>query len=151
MFSEQRPEMVKPRVLIASLAAIIAFFAVACLLILYTSAPVNSTPPAAAPSYQAADDHAPSDAAEAERSAAAPQRAELSRRQPATPQQAEPTPGELAAQRQAEPTPREPQTPQQDPEDPTADRLSASEQIVFKSRAALESVDPRELLRQGVL
>lgn len=31
----------------------------------------------------------------------------------------------------------------------TADEISASEQVTFKSRRAVETIDPRELLRRG--
>jgi type IV secretory pathway VirB10-like protein len=149
---EQRRDMAKPWFLIASLATILTFFAVACLLVRNATAPGSATPPAAGPLYQAADEHVPSDAAEAERTPPAPQQAEQTPRGPAAaPQQAEQTPRELAAPHQAELTPREPGAPYQNPDDPTADRISASEQIVFKSRRGLETVDPRELLRQGVI
>ena len=151
MPSEQRRDMEKPRFLIASLATILTFFAVACLLVRNATAPGSTTQPAAGPSYKAADEHVPSDAAEAERTPPAPQQAEQTRRAPAAPHQAEQTPRELAAPQQAELTPREPGAPYQNPDDPTADRISASEQIVFKSRRGLETVDPRELLRQGVI
>jgi hypothetical protein len=127
---------------IVALAMILTFFTIACLLILDTSAPVSATPPAA-------DEHVPSDVAEAERTPA-----EQAPRGPVAPQPTEPTPRAPPVPQQAELTPREPAAPQQvelhqTPDDPTADRISASEQIVFKSRGALETVDPRELLRQG--
>jgi hypothetical protein len=141
--------MEKPWFLIASLAMILTFFAVACLLVGNATAPGSATLPAAGPSYQAADEHVPSDAAEAERTPPAPQQAEQTPRGPAAPQQAEQTPRGPAEPQQAELTPREPGAPNQNPDDPTADRISASEQIVFKSRRGLETVDPRELLRQG--
>ena len=144
MSSVRRPDMEKLWTLVA-VAMVLASVTIAVLLLGDTSAPVSATPPAAGPSYQAADNQVPPEPAEAE-------------------------------QTPADQTPREPAAPYQNPDDPTADQLAASEmprpeaspapqpgvtqdsessppisseQSVFKSRRALETVDPRELLRQA--
>ena len=99
-----------------SLAMIIAFFTIAYFLVRYMPVPVSAAPPAAEPSYQAADERVPSDATE-------------------------------ARQESAEQPPRD-SSSQRDPEHPSP---SAREQMVFKSRRALETVDQVELLRRRVL
>ena len=115
--------------------AILTSVTIAFLLVRDTSAPVSATPPAAEPSYQVADKQVPSDPGKAEQAA-------------------------------ADQATREPAAPHQDPDDRTADQISASEtpqpetspapqpdvppqQTIFRSRRALETIDPRELLRQG--
>ena len=122
----RRLDMKKLSPLIVAVVLVLASGTIAFLLIGDTSAPVSATPL----SYQAADMQVPSDPAQAE-------------------------------QAPADRTPREPAAPHQNPDDPTAGKISASEmpppdpsaseQSRFKSRRALETVDPRELLRQGKL
>jgi hypothetical protein len=108
---------------IVALAMVLTFGAIAFLLLSGTSDLV-STPPAAGPSYQAADEQAPSYPAEAKQAPA------------------DRTPGELAA-------------PHRNPDDPAAEQVSASEmpseQVILKSRRPLETIDPRELLRQATI
>ena len=133
-----------PRIIATATLTVVA---IAVLLLSGKSAPVSATPAAAAPSHAAADQQFPSDPAAAE--------------QPSTDQ----TPMQL-----------EPLALYQNPADPIADQISASEmpqpepsaavldptvpanldvplpsatkQRVFRSRRALETVDPHELLRR---
>jgi hypothetical protein len=116
--------------LIASLAMILTLCAVACLLIHRVTAPVSARLPAARPPYQAGIEQASSHAAEAAPAPAA----------------------QIAAEQAlAEQTPGEPAAPDQNTDEPTADKLSASEQRTFKVRKALETINPREFLRQAVV
>jgi len=125
----KKPDIKKPSALIVAVVMVLTSGAIAFLLIGDAFAPVSAPPPAAGPSYHAADTQVPSVPAEAGRTA-------------------------------ADQTPREPAAPHQNPDDPSADQLSASsedsppsasEQRIFKSRKALETVDPRELLRQATM
>jgi hypothetical protein len=120
---------------IVALVMILTFATMSLLLLRDTSAPVGATPLAAGSSSPAVDEQVPSDAAEAEQT-------------PAKQTSAEQTP---AGQTLAEQAPRGPAAPNQVPDEPTADQTSASEQSTFKSRRALETIDPRELLRQGAV
>ena len=132
---EQIFDMKKPRVLIASLAMILTFFTLACLLIRDATAPVSTTPPEAGPSYQAANEEVSSDAAEA---------AQMPTEQtPAAQITADQALGEQAA--------RGPVALNRNPGKPTADQISASEQSAFKARRALETIEPRELLRRAAV
>jgi hypothetical protein len=123
-------------------AATLAAVTVAFLLLRGRSAPVSATPPAAGPSYQAADTQVPSDPAEAEQTPPAQ------------------TPMEL-----------EPLALFLNPDDPPADQMSApgmprgewpapltdvphdstspSAQRSFKARRAIETIDAREFLRRA--
>jgi hypothetical protein len=136
----RRLDTEKPWAPIVVVAMILTAVTVAFLLLSDTSAPVSATPPAAGASYQAAK-QVPSDPSEAEQTADQP--------------------------------PRDPAAPYRNPDDPTADQISASEmppapqpgvphdpgdappstseQRVLKSRRALETVDPREFLRQATM
>ncbi len=119
----KKPDIKKPSALIVAVVMVLTSGTIAFLLIGDTFAPVSAPPPAAGPSYQAADKQVPSDPAEAE-------------------------------QTPADQTPREPAAPYRNPDDPTNSENSppsASEQRIFKSRKALETVDPRELLRQATM
>jgi len=121
-------EKLRARWIIAAVTLTVA--TVAFLLLRDRSAQVHATPPAAGPSYQAAGKQVPSDPAEAEE----------------TP--ADQPPMEL-----------EPLALHQNPNDPAADQLpparlypspapnpspKGSEQRLFKSRRALETIDPRQ-------
>lgn len=153
MPSEQALDAKKPWILMASFAMIVAFFTLSCLLIRSITAPVGAAPLAVGP-YQAGHDEVPPNAAEAALPVASPTPPEPSLAQQApraraAPQRAEEDPREPVAPQQAELAPTEPGAPYPKPDDPAAEQASASEQIVFKTRAALEVVDPRELLRRG--
>ena len=148
MHFEQKLDTGRPSLLIVALATILVFFAVACLLIRRATAPLGATPPAAGPSYEAENEQPSSNSAEAARAPAA--------RIPAAQTAAAQAPAAQtpAAWRPAEPALSEqiatgPAAPDQGTEDPAADQLSASEQISFKSRRSLETVDPREFLRRA--
>jgi hypothetical protein len=120
----------KPPAPVFALVMILAF-ATVCLLVLRAAyAPVGAMPPEARSSAPAAAEQAP------------PDRAEVKQAPP------EQTPAAQAAPGQA---PGEAAEPNPNPEEPTADRVSASEQKTFRSRKALETVDPRELLRQSAV
>jgi hypothetical protein len=121
---------------------------VAFLLVIVRSAPVSARPPAPRPSNEAADKQVPSNPREAEQTTAV-----------GIPMELEPlalfqTPLEL-----------EPLALFQTPDDPPADQVPArlepspaanpspkgSEQRLFKSRRALETLDPREFLRHATV
>jgi hypothetical protein len=138
---ERRLDMEKSRFHMATLATILAFFTVACLLIRNATAPAGATPPAAGPSYQAEDEQVVPPAAETAPSAAV-------QRPAAQTAAARITAAQIPAQQALpEQTPREPAAPNQNTDEPTADPIAASEQSTFKVRRALETIDPRELLR----
>jgi hypothetical protein len=126
----KRSHVGKPAAPVFALVMILAFATICLLVLRDTYAPGGAMPTEAPSSAPAAAGQAPPDRAEAKQ---------------APPEQ---TP---AAQSAAEGGPSAPAEPNPDPEEPTADRVSASEQKTFRSRKALETVDPRELLRQGAV
>jgi hypothetical protein len=109
---------------------VLASIIVTLLLLSDTYPPVNAAPAAAERSPRAAERQAPASATAAHLPP-------------------EPAP-ELARERAAEPA-APAQEPGQGPAVPATDQGSASRQAVLKSRRALETVDARELLRQGAL
>ena len=135
MHFEQRLDMQKPWVPIASLAMILTFFTLACLLIRDATAPASATPPEAGPSYQAANEQVSSNAAEAAQ----------------TPTEQTPAAQIPAEQALGEQAPRGPVALNHNPEKPTADKIIVSEQRTFKARRALETIDSRELLRRAAI
>jgi hypothetical protein len=109
--------------------ATITVVALAFLLLSAPFALVSAMPSAAGASRQAADEQVPP----------APGEAEQAPREPAA---AYPLPDDRAAD----------QLPLSEPgvpPDPVASSPSASEQRVFKSRRALETIDPRDFVRQA--
>jgi len=132
---DQSLEREKPWFLMASLG-ILTLFAVACFEIRDATAPDGAMASAAGPSLRTEVEQVPSNAAEA---APAP----LAQAPAAQP----PAARVPAAQALAEQLPEEPAALHQDPDEPTADAMSASEQSTLKARRALETIDPRELLR----
>src|SRR3954462_2641716 len=134
MSSVRRLDLETPRAPRIIATAILTAVTVGFLLLSGRSARVSAPPPAAGASYQAAERQVPSDPPEAEETAAVQ------------------TPIEL-----------EPLALHQNPNDPPADEMPAaqlypsppanpsprgSEQRLFKSRRALETVDAREFLRR---
>lgn len=127
---DQSLEREKPWFLMASLG-ILTLFAVACLQIRDATAPDGATASAPGPSSRTEVEQVSSNAAEAAQA-------------PAAQPPAARVPAALAL---AEQPPEEPAATHQDPDAPTADPMSASEQSTLKARRALETIDPRELLR----
>jgi hypothetical protein len=126
-------EKLRARRIVAT--ATLTAFAIAVLLVSVRSAPVGATPHAAAPSTAVADKQVPSDPPEAEQTVAgqAPR---------------EPTPLYLEEVVIA-PSPPEPSpAPEVDPEDTSP---SANEQRTFRSRKALETINPRDFLRHATV
>lgn len=124
MTVDTRLEMEKPWAApIASLAMIVAFFAIAYVLIRFAPVPDGGRAPAAEPSYRAAVEQPP---AEPARSVVPTSASEAPRREPSPSAQGSPAPH---GSKSSSPT--------------------AREQVVLKSRKALETVEVREFLRQG--
>jgi hypothetical protein len=114
---------------IVAVVFILTFLTIAFQLLRETSAPLSAAPPAAGPSYQAAVDQVPSEPAPPYQRPDDPRTNQI--------------PASEMPRAETSPVPQ-PGVPQ-DPEDSSP---SAGEQRIFKSRRALETVDPRELLRQ---
>lgn len=112
---------------LVGVAMFLSFATIVVLLLTDTSAPASATPPAAEPPHQQADGRAPPD--------------------PAAPYQDpdDPTAGRTSAS-ETSPAPQPGVPPDSEASTPTA-----REQRILKSRRALETVDPRELLRQATI
>jgi hypothetical protein len=126
-------------------AMVLTSLIVAFLLFGDTSAPVGAAPPAARPSHRVADEQVPPVPAEAEQTPPDRTARELAA-QSQSPHVATADP--LAASDTPETSPASHAGVPHDSEDSPP---SASEQSIFKSRKALETVDPREFLRQATM
>ena len=112
--------------------------AVAFLLLSTRSATVSATPPAAGPSHQAADKQVPSDLPEAEETSPVQTGIELE----ALSLYANPDGTPPAVEENVEPAHLEPKVP-------ANTSPPGSQQSLFKSRRALETMDAREFLRRS--
>jgi len=111
---------------------------VALLLLSTRSAPVSATPPAAGPSHQAADTQVPSDPPEAEETSAVQTPMEIE----TLALYANPDGTPPAVEENVEPAHLEPKVP-------ANTSPPGSQQSLFKSRRALETMDAREFLRRS--
>src|SRR5256885_3076474 len=112
--------------------------AVAFLLLSTRSATVSATPPAAAPSNQAADKQVPSDSPEAEETSPVQTGIELE----ALSLYANPDGTPPVVEEKVEPAHLEPKVP-------ANTSPPGSQQSLFKSRRAMETIDAREFLRRS--
>ena len=117
--------------------AALTVIAAAFLLLINTSGPVRAMPPAAAPSYQTADKQVPAAPPEVEQTPAPPAVMVLD------PLALSPTP-EVSEMPEPEPEPRPAMPSSVEDSSPVA-----TQQRSFKSRKALETMDPREFVRHG--
>ena len=112
--------------------------AVTFLLFSTRSATVSATPPAAGPSHQAVDTHVPSDPPEAEETSAVQTPMEIE----TLALYANPDGTPPAVEENVEPAHLEPKVP-------ANTSPPGSQQSLFKSRRALETMDAREFLRRS--
>jgi hypothetical protein len=114
--------------------AAITVVAIAFLLLSETFGLVGATPPAAEPSDQAADEQVPRDRREADQTGA-----DQARGEPAAAYRLDRAAGQISLSEPGAPPDSERSSP------------SVSEQRIFKSRRALETIDPRDFVRQAAM